>query len=123
MEPDQLISEGRILNRTNQAVASFNEVLKEGLGEVPAKYRVFLSFQVCYRSTLTVVRGIPIQQILFSRCHDLITQVRRARFLTDVGDLPLKVIVTVILEDFDRLVHWRAFPANKLDTKFYLESF
>ena len=32
-------------------------------------------------------------------------------------------VVIVLLEDFDRLVHWRAFPANKLDTKYNLEGF
>ena len=37
--------------------------------------------------TCLTVRGIPVQQILFSRGHDSITQVRRATFLTDVGDL------------------------------------
>ena len=43
------------------------------------------------------MRGIPVQQILFSLGHDPITQVRRARFLTDVGDLPLGVIVIVVI--------------------------
>ena len=35
-----LPSETRILNRTDQIVTSFNRVLQEVLGEVPAKYRV-----------------------------------------------------------------------------------
>ena len=38
-----------------------------------------------------IVRGIPVQLVLFSRGHDPITQVRRATFLTYVGDLPLSV--------------------------------
>ena len=46
---------------------------------------------------LLVVRGMQIQQILFSRGHVPITQVRRAWFLTDVGDLLLGVIVIVIV--------------------------
>ena len=39
----------------------------------------------------------------FSRGHDPITQVRGARFLTDVGDLPFSVIVIVIV--IDQQVH------------------
>ena len=46
-----------------------------------------LSLTVCYRSTLPTARGITVEQILFTRGLDPVTQVRRARFLTDAGDL------------------------------------
>ena len=38
-----VLSENRILDRVDSVVMSFNQVLKEGLGEVSAKYPVFIS--------------------------------------------------------------------------------